>query len=649
MRKDSVIDCTGYILLKIIGPLIRIMPLSFGLGLGRALGNLFYYFDAKHRLVAYVNVKTAFGAGLSPSELRKITRDFYRTYGENIFELFYIPIVDREYLAKYIKIEGLNYIEEAFKNGRGVILVAVHAGSWELSNIICASLGFPFNLLVNDQRYPRLNRLLNLYRRRKGCRIIYRRDGIKGIIEALKDNQAIGMTVDQGGRNGLGVKFFGKDASMSTGAVKLALKYGSGIIPVFYTRIRGPYIRVILQAPIVLKETGDDDEDIQHNLQRIVGIFEGLISGYPKEYLWSYKVWKYSRQRNILILGDGRVGHLRQAQAAAKIVSSYFKAKGISSDINTLEVRLASKFFKNVILCSIFLTARHICQGCQWLLKKFIPKDIYGSLMSVKPDIIISCGSWLAPVNLILSGENLAKSVTIMRPPLFSSPRFDLVIAGRHDNLSEKKNIAVTDGALNIIDENYLKEHSRRLLQSLVISSVLSDNCIGLLIGGDTKHFHLKDKDVLEIIKQLKSVSIKLNADILITTSRRTCGNIERLIRREFMDYPRCKLLVIANEKNIPEAIGGILGLSSIVITSPESISMISEAASSNKYVLVFKAPGLGKRHKAFLDYFHQKRYIYLTEAYNLAKAIEDIQIKKPPVNVLRDDLIVAKALSRVL
>jgi len=73
---------------------------------------------------------------------------------------------------------------------------------------------------------------------------------LRELIEALESNQSIGMTVDQGGKNGEIVKFFGKSASFSTGAVKLALRYDCAIIPVFYTRIKGPYTKVILDQVI---------------------------------------------------------------------------------------------------------------------------------------------------------------------------------------------------------------------------------------------------------------------------------------------------------------------------------------------------------------------------------------------------------------
>ncbi len=196
MKKNSVTDYLACIIFKILGPIIRILPKRFGLWMGKKLGSLLYYFDLKHKSIAYANIKAAFGRKLGLSCLSGLTKEFYKTYGQNIFEVFFIPQIDKKYLNKYISIEGLDYIYEAFKKGKGVIMLGIHEGSWELSNIISANLNFPFNLFVRDQRHPRLNRLLNSYRRKKGCRIIERKNGIRQLVEAICSNEGIGMTVD---------------------------------------------------------------------------------------------------------------------------------------------------------------------------------------------------------------------------------------------------------------------------------------------------------------------------------------------------------------------------------------------------------------------------------------------------------------------
>ncbi|HTZ11663.1 MAG TPA: lysophospholipid acyltransferase family protein, partial [Candidatus Margulisiibacteriota bacterium] len=369
MKKDYAIDYLSCIFFRLGSGIIGLLPPASALFLGRRLGDLFYYLDPKHRRLVYSNLKKALGDTQPSASLKNISKGFYRSFSQNLIEILLIPRLDKEYMKKYIKIDGYEHVQEGFKRGKGVIFLGVHEGSWELSNIICANLGFPFVLFVRNQKFPRLNALLNSYRQRQGCRIIQRGEGTRQLIEALRDNQSIGMTADQGGKGGVLLDFFGKSASIPSGAVRLALKYEAAIIPIFFVREKGPFIKIIVSPVFEVKKTGEPEKDVQENLARILSLFEGFIRKYPKEYLWSYKIWKYGRQRNILILSDSKTGHLRQSQALARIVSAELIRRGINSQVE--EVTPAP-----------------------------------GLLSSKSADIVISCGSSLAALNLKFAREN---------------------------------------------------------------------------------------------------------------------------------------------------------------------------------------------------------------------------------------------------
>jgi mitochondrial fission protein ELM1 len=205
-----------------------------------------------------------------------------------------------------------------------------------------------------------------------------------------------------------------------------------------------------------------------------------------------------------------------------------------------------------------------------------------------------------------------------------------------------------------LIDNDYLKSQSEILSRGSGLAclpdrqGVRGLGCIGLLIGGDTKDFRLDKGIISEVINQLKAVSGRFGLDILATTSRRTSAEIEGLLKSELGSFAGCKLLVIANEKNIPEAIGGILGLSRIVIVSAESISMISEAASSGRYIIVFESR-VNPRHREFLDNLSKAGHIYLIPAGGIGALCERLNRDNPESLVLQDKVVVERALERVL
>ena len=658
MKQNLIADYLSCILFKAVSFFTSFLPLSFNLFLGRRLGDLIYLFDRRHRTIAYANIRYAFANKLKFRACAKITRLAYRAFGQNLIEISVIGRINKQYLEKYIHIENKHNIDAAFKRGKGVIFLAVHEGNWELSNIICANLGFPFTLFVRDQGFARLNELLNSYRLKLGAKIIHKNAGVRQLIEVLKSNQAIGMTVDQGGKHGEIVKFFGKEASMSVGAVKLALKYDCSIIPVFYTRSSGPHTKVILDQVYTVTRSSSPESDLKDNLQRLMNIYENYIRRYPHEYLWTYKIWKYGKERDVLIISDGKTGHLRQSEGVARLINQQLVRRGIKTNLFIKEVNFRAGFPKFISsLCRVFL-------------RYALTKESWRDLMSFKPDIIISAGGAISALNYLLAKKNQAKSICLMRPANCSLKKFNLVIIPEHDRPQGRVclparqgldsssqshgpqgcgNLVATEGALNLIEPDYLNQKSRGLEQSGLLSPSLLDPCIGVLIGGNSKGFSISRKTIIALAAEIKKSAEALNASILISTSRRTLPETEQQVKKEFADYPRCKLLVIANENNNPFVAGGILGLSNIIISSPESISMISEAVTAEKYVLVFKDEGVSKKHQRFLKNYQDKSYIYLKQIDELSSSINQLWQNKPKVNSPKDNLKVIEALNKIL
>lgn len=664
MSRDSITDYLACILFKASSFLARCLPVEAGLFLGRRLGDIFYYCDFKHCSRAFSHIHAAFSRRKSFQELNCITRQFYRNYGQNLMEMFYIPVIDKKYIDKYIRIEGGHNIDEAFKKGKGVIFLGLHEGSWELSNIISAKFGLPFVLFVRNQKFPRLNALLNSYRQVKGCRIIQRQVGIEDkenssmrnlsgmrqLFETLKNNEAIGMNFDQGGKSGLGVDFFGREASVPTAALRIALKNDVSLVPIYYRRIKGARHEVLIEPVFKIQKTGDLQKDLRVNAQELTKVFEKHVAKYPAEYLWQYKIWKYANKKRVLVISDGKAGHLRQAEGAAQAIKDYFNSKGEEISLNICEISFEKSNFNRFIfsLC-VNLSTRGMYQLMHWCLKEFLKKEQYDLLMRESADIVISSGAAVSCINYAVSCLYQAKSVLIMRPSFIKASKFDLLIIPKHDLPRKRKNTVITQGSLNLISEDYLLRNLKDLSRECSLSKDPGRLRIGVLIGGESKGFHYSREIVQRLIQQLKDFAQSHNAYLLITTSRRTPPETERAFEEALKGFEKCELLVIANKKNFPFTVGGILGLSQLVVVSPESISMISEAASSGKYIVVFKADSLGRRHNIFLKELADKKYIYLSEPEEISATAQKIIKERPAVKTLQDKFIVTEAVKKIL
>ncbi|MDP2939239.1 MAG: ELM1/GtrOC1 family putative glycosyltransferase [Candidatus Omnitrophota bacterium] len=656
MKINFLIDYLAYISVRLLSLIFILMPTNLAMRIGRAIGTLAYYIDVRHKAVAYDNISFVFSAEKNIFERKQILKKLFQNFALSIVELLRLPVVTTSYFEKYIEIEGRDHIQEALKKGKGLIFLAVHFGSWELSNIICAKLGLTYKVIAREQkRFSKLNKLLNSYRQSQGTVVITRGVTTREIVRSLSFNEVVGMVADQGGRDGCLIEFFGKDASMPTGAIRLALKFEVPILVAFLVRKYGPFHKVIIKPQLKLLKTDSLEQDILINLRNVVKVAEELIKLYPEQYMWFYKIWKYSLTRSIVILNDGKIGHLRQSQALANIITEHLRKRNFNPLIKIININFKNKIAKQLVTFSAVFARKNNCKGCLWCLKNSLEDNSFLKILNSDADFVISCGQALAAVNFILSRERSAKSITVLNPGILGFKRFDLVVMPEHDRPPKRNNIILTMGALNLISDDYLKKESSSLLSGFPDLSANQRIKIGLFLGGDTKKYVLTKETVEKTLSELKNICNEFDFELLITTSRRTSKRIENILKKEMANFSKCKLIIIAHENDHLSSVGGILGLASIVVVSGESISMVSEAASSGKTVVVFRLPlrqGLNvdkDKHEIFLQNMLAQGFLHLASAENIGQTLSDVILNKKTTKKLDDNFTLLKAIEKIL
>jgi len=397
-----MIENLAYMIVRVLGFFVCLLPVSVALKVGRGLGLLAYYLDIKHKTIAYSNLKVAFAKSKSLDEIKRITKKLFKNYGQNLIELLRLPLMTKEKFNHFIRIEGKEHILNSLTENKGAIFLAMHFGSWELASLSCAMFGHPYKVMVKPQkRFTKLDDLLNYYRTCNGSVVLSRGIGTRDMLRSLQNNEIIGMVVDQGGRDGVLVPFLGRQASMSVGAIRLGLRYGVPICFSIIMRKEGPFHHLKIHPPLVLENTGDTEKDIVTNLMKIIPMMEEYIQRYPDEYMWFYKIWKYSKQAHILILDDGRTGHLRQSQATSESIQQALGERNVESSVSMVKVEFKNKLCSSLLSFFSYLTTPLVYQGRLELLKLLLKSVSFGAMMSHKADFIVSCGSSIAAVNYL--------------------------------------------------------------------------------------------------------------------------------------------------------------------------------------------------------------------------------------------------------
>lgn len=646
---------TLLLFIKSYAVIVRVLPAPFALALGRFCGLLMYWFDRKHRGVAYQNLKYAFAAEYSPGEIRSLTRRYFINLGSNFVEFLRQPLLTPETLSGLVEMEGSEAVGEGLTKGRGVVVMTMHYGNWELSTLAMSLTGYAqsimfkpqesataFNQIMTSCRKDAYDHFQNIHQYEKG-------GGAAGLVRALKRNEVVGVLADQGGRTGVAVRFFGRRANFSAGGVRLALSLGTPVYLGVIERIAGRRHRIRIIPFELTTSAGDKTQTVRENVQRVASCLEQIIRQRPEQYMWMYKIWKYDCSRNILILHDGRVGHLRQSQSVAAAVADEVRRKDGDVVAETVDIVYRNRPAKAIVtvsaLCSPFLPSALRLQILRWCLSP----AAYQALCRIKADVVISTGSWNAPVNHLISQEHQARSICVLNPNILSYKRFDKIFLPEHDREKDEAypaNVVFTKGAPNLITDAYLQTYSDLLMQRYSHLKLRNKLMVGLLLGGDTKDYILDEMQARILVHQVKEAAEQLDADILVTTSRRTSARVEHLVVREFRKYARCPFLVIANRMNIPEALGGILALSDVLVVTGDSMSMVSEAASSGKKTVVVPIKKRSEKtddhkHNRFVDRLNEEGYILCSTPGMLSQSLFNVAKNKIWTRRLDDSTVI--------
>jgi KDO2-lipid IV(A) lauroyltransferase len=197
------------------------------------------------------------------------------------------PRITKENVRDWIDYEGFEHYLEAKRRGKGVLFATGHLGNWELSAYAHALLTEPMHIVVRPLDNTKLDRFVAHRRTLSGNNVIEKKDFARGLMRALKANQAVGILVDQNAleNEGIFVDFFGTPACTSPVFAKIAARSGAAVLPGFAIWRNS---RFVLKFYAPLELTGDEMQDTQI----IQGAVERAIREYPDQWLWIHRRWK---------------------------------------------------------------------------------------------------------------------------------------------------------------------------------------------------------------------------------------------------------------------------------------------------------------------------------------------------------------------
>lgn len=262
--------------------LLSLLPLWLLHAVGKALGWLVYGLSSSYRKQLNDNIILA---GYGEHRTRVIGE-----IGKSVLELPFVWYASPKRVLRKVKIDQWSLPEQALKDKKGVIFLTPHLGCFEVAAQVLAQQS-PVTVLYRPPRKDYLKPLMEAGRARHNLFLAPTDlSGVRKLLKALKNGQAIGLLPDQVPHHGEGVwaDFFGKPAYTMTLPAKLHTLSHAKIMLGYGERLS--FGRGYIVHFSEFNEALTDDPKQQAEAINLA--MEKLIAQHPEQYLWSYNRYK---------------------------------------------------------------------------------------------------------------------------------------------------------------------------------------------------------------------------------------------------------------------------------------------------------------------------------------------------------------------
>ncbi len=253
---------------------------STAITLGGLLGRIAYYLPIREKQVAQRQL-----ARFLPEAPPATSRRLFDHLGRSLIE----GVLCRSVLeVASVTCDGWDAVERARAEGRGLVTLTGHLGSWDLFSGYANYRGMPLHAIGREVRGAISQRLVQRLRDQSGVTMLWR-TGLSGgreIARLLTSGATIAALIDQDTTvRSEWVPFLGHPAKTPATLVEIALRTRASIISAFLVRTGPLSYRVDIRAI-------DGRKSVQAILREYHVHLESLIRKYPEQWVWIHKRWR---------------------------------------------------------------------------------------------------------------------------------------------------------------------------------------------------------------------------------------------------------------------------------------------------------------------------------------------------------------------
>jgi KDO2-lipid IV(A) lauroyltransferase len=286
-------------LLKLLGALPPAAASNLAGGVAARLGPLLPV-----SRVAHANLRRALPA-LDAAGRRRVVRGAWEQLGRTAGEFPHMArLAQNAGPGPGWEVDGEHVLHDLASRGGPAIFFSGHIGNWEILPRASEKYGMPCASLYRAADNTLIDALIARLRRSEtGAELKLFAKGARGARQAmmhLRRGGYLAMLVDQKLNDGVQASFFGLPAMTAPAVASFALHFRCPVVPALAKRIGPARLKLIVEPPLALPDSGNRAADILALTQTINDVLERWIRAAPESWLWMHRRWPKEEESSFL-------------------------------------------------------------------------------------------------------------------------------------------------------------------------------------------------------------------------------------------------------------------------------------------------------------------------------------------------------------
>jgi KDO2-lipid IV(A) lauroyltransferase len=279
------------IVFRVCGLILFLMPSFFRKYLIKKIAIVSMKRNPHKTEIVFQNLKVVFAylklGNPQPADILNV----FETYARYYFEVLMLPFLSTGFLKK-VEVRGLEQLETAMQNKKGVIILTAHIGNWDLAGAVMAQYAPYFSAVAEKLENRSLFKFFTRTRQKKGVNVVAStHSAFRNIKKSLSEQGGQGVVAILADRDmsghGIPVTLFGQPTTIPQGPIEIAKETGTILLPgALYYKGDDCYAKGF--GPIVYSQT----DSVQVIAQKTALGIEKIISENPTQWCMLQPIWK---------------------------------------------------------------------------------------------------------------------------------------------------------------------------------------------------------------------------------------------------------------------------------------------------------------------------------------------------------------------